>query len=450
MTSERMGIGSPLERELQYYRRECNDLGARVLRLQEEQSQAFLEARRSQTVVRLVREAYRLAEPSQATQDVGGALLQVIVENAMCDRAALLREEPPGSGRFLVAHAIGGTTVEADEALAIPSPPRFFFTSSLRLDRPPAGLLDVLRLPFLLWAYDQSSGHALAIGNRSEGNVSRPFESGDQELIEAALSVYLDVLYRKHAEAQLRQAKQAAEEASLSQARFLDALSQELRPPIDRIATFLQAMAPGSAGAEPTQAKAAAQLLAESSHELLALADAALRHAQPWQQSPLLDVQWIDLGDAMRRVHRASYAASVKNEVDLSIALPRRMVSVCVDRDSLHQALTTIVSASLSRASSGSTVKLAAARRGDGAVEIIVSSSDEDAPVPARGDVSPQQEPGQSALFLLGPATDRHAAARRIIEAHDGIFVTEPRPSGGRQVRVMLPAHMARDEATYL
>ena len=40
-----------LERELGYYRRECNDLGARLLRLQEEQSQAFREARRSRTVV---------------------------------------------------------------------------------------------------------------------------------------------------------------------------------------------------------------------------------------------------------------------------------------------------------------------------------------------------------------------------------------------------------------
>ena len=39
-----------LERELAYYRRECNDLGARLLRLQEEQSQAFREARRSRTV----------------------------------------------------------------------------------------------------------------------------------------------------------------------------------------------------------------------------------------------------------------------------------------------------------------------------------------------------------------------------------------------------------------
>ena len=58
-----------LERELAYYRRECNALGARLLRLQEEQSQAFREARRSRTVAKLIREAYRLADHGNAPED---------------------------------------------------------------------------------------------------------------------------------------------------------------------------------------------------------------------------------------------------------------------------------------------------------------------------------------------------------------------------------------------
>ena len=43
-SGSRRTVGVPpgqLERELAYYQRECNDLGARLLRLQEEQSQAF-------------------------------------------------------------------------------------------------------------------------------------------------------------------------------------------------------------------------------------------------------------------------------------------------------------------------------------------------------------------------------------------------------------------------
>ena len=89
--------GSSLERELNYYRRECNDLGARLLRLQEEQSQAFREARRSRTLVKLLREAYRLGDVGTSAADVGGPMLELVVDNALCDRAAFLREEPNGS-----------------------------------------------------------------------------------------------------------------------------------------------------------------------------------------------------------------------------------------------------------------------------------------------------------------------------------------------------------------
>lgn len=442
-----VGIGNSHERELHYYRNECNDLGARLLRLQEEQSQAFLEARRSRTVARLVREAYRFAEPAQAMHDIGGALLQVVVEAALCDRAALLREEPPGSGRFLVAHAIGGTSVEADEVVMIPNPPGFFFTSSLRLDRPPEGLLDALRLPFILWAYDRSSGHALAIGNRSEGNVSRPFEPGDQELIETALFVYLDVLYRKHAEAQLRQAKQSAEEANVIQARFLETLSHRLRPTVERMVTLVEAMASHAgpaAGAE--QIAAVTRQLAESSHELAALANDALDLATTRDQFLHLDVQWIDLGDAMRRVLRACYSASVKGGMELSMSLPKRNVSVCVDRDSMHRAIQALVGSALARALPGSAVKLSAGRRGDGDVEILVGCSVEGAPPPAEPAF---EASGQPERPRVEPGADRVAVARRIVEAHDGVLLTETRLSGGSQARIILPVHMTRDDTGF-
>ena len=119
-----------LERELAYYRRECNDLGARLLRLQEEQSQAFREARRSRTVAKLIRETNRLADTGIAPDELGGPVLEIIVDNAMCDRAAFLREHPAGSGRFQITHAVGVGDGLAAATLAIPQPPTFFFTTA--------------------------------------------------------------------------------------------------------------------------------------------------------------------------------------------------------------------------------------------------------------------------------------------------------------------------------
>ena len=443
--SGQIGIGSPYDRELQYYRRECNDLGGRLLRAQEEQSQSALEARRSRTVVRLLREAYRLAEPSQTTHDVGETFLQIVVENTFCDRAALLREEPLGSGRFLVAHAIGGKSIEANETINVPDPPEFYFTSSLRFARPPAGLLDVLRLPFMVWTYDKSSGHALALANRSEGNVSRAFESGDQELIEAALSVYLDILYHKYAEAQLRQAKQTAEEMSRSQARFLEALSQQLRPPVECIADFAQSLVPDPSFATGSeQAQATMKKVVESAHELLRLTGDAMRLATLTQQNLTLDVQWIDLGEMLHRVSRSVSHIGVNYGIELDIILPRREVSICADQHEVHRALQTIVGEAFASALPSSTVRLTAARRGDGALELVV--------IPLIGTVSTDKNelPVSTSYthmlpLLTEPGINRLTAARRIVEAHDGIMVVETRPSGGTLTRVMFPACMTRE-----
>jgi signal transduction histidine kinase/ActR/RegA family two-component response regulator len=239
-----------LERELAYYRRECNDLGARLLRLQEEQSQAFREARRSRTVAKLIREANRLADTGIAPDELGGPVLEIVVDNAMCDGAAFLREDVAGNGRFRVTHAVGVGDGLVGASVAVPHPPTFFFTTARTPPEPPASeLAGILRLPYVLWAYDRASGQALIIGNRSEANVSRAFEPGDQELIEGGLSVYLDVLARKRAETQLREAKEvaeaahrdadearaAAELAAGAKSSFLAAMSHEIRTPLTSV-----------------------------------------------------------------------------------------------------------------------------------------------------------------------------------------------------------------------
>jgi signal transduction histidine kinase/ActR/RegA family two-component response regulator len=250
--AEARGVAPPgqLERELAYYRRECNDLGARLLRLQEEQSQAFREARRSRTVAKLIREANRLADTGIAPDELGAPVLEIIVDNAMCDRAAFLREHPAGSGRFQVTHAVGVGDGRAAATVTIPQPPTFFFTTARTPPEPPAReLTAILQLPYVLWAYDRGSGQALIIANRSEANVSRAFEAGDQELIEGGLSVYLDVLARKRAETQLREAKDAAEaahrdadearaaaeRAAGAKSSFLAAMSHEIRTPLTSV-----------------------------------------------------------------------------------------------------------------------------------------------------------------------------------------------------------------------
>ena len=61
-----------LRRELEYYRREHDVIGARMLSLQEDQSRTAREARRSRTLAKLVRDAYRLVDRAADAAEVGG------------------------------------------------------------------------------------------------------------------------------------------------------------------------------------------------------------------------------------------------------------------------------------------------------------------------------------------------------------------------------------------
>jgi len=445
MTTGGAGIGNPYERELQYYRRECNDLGARLLRLQEEQSQAFREARRSRTVVKLVREAYRLGDPAQTAHDVGGPVLEVIVDNLLCDRAVLLREEPLGSGRFLVAHAIGRPDTVGN-TIKVRNPPAFFYTAGHTHDLAPDGLLDVLGLPYALWAYDPSSGHALVVGNRLEGNVSRPFEAGDQELIEGALSIYLDVLYRKHAEAQLRQAKQAAEEAGQAKMGDLETLSREVRSPLQTITALSEAMASQLVPVDGLEwFRDGARQIAACSAQLAALTEDMTRLADSGQEAPMLDVEWVALDEVLGAALQSVHVSDQRRRVRLSTGLPQRRFIVCVDRTLLQKAIRILVGGAVARAEPGSRVRLDAGRRSDGALEIVVSVPTEELSALSSPE-QPSAEQNDAAPREIGPADGRTEDVRRIISAHGGILVTDTRPSGGTQIRVILPAHGVRED----
>ena len=193
-----------LERELDYYKRECNDLGARLHRAQEEQNLSMREARRARAVAKLVREAYVLADYGGPDADLEHGLLSLILENAMCDLAMLLRAQPDGSGRFTILCALGsGKDLPGEVVLR--RPPRFLFTTgSGRRDAPASELIALLGAPYILWGHDPGSGAAVLLGNRQEGNATRPFEPADEELVQTALTVYLDALHRKNELRQLR------------------------------------------------------------------------------------------------------------------------------------------------------------------------------------------------------------------------------------------------------
>ena len=435
--------GSPLahlERELAFYRRECNDLGARLLRQQEEQSQAFREARRSRTVVKLLREAYRLGDLSTSGADMGGPMLEIVVDNAMCDRAALLREEPLGSGQFVAAQLIGLPPDLVQRPFRVRQPPPFVYTAFVATGAyggtsiAAADIQELMGVPFILWAFDRTSGIALVLGNRSEGNIHRPFEAGDQELIEGALSVYLDVIYRKQAEAQLRLAKQAAELASDSRAALLEALAIELRVPLQGLAQMFAATRGELVGhGLPARLLTRLNEMTVAADQLLGLLDDATRLADGQDAQPLLDVEWVSLDEMVRLALRTSYVASVRRGVDLDTRLPARRISICVDRRRMQHVLQYLIGGAMRLTTEGGTVQISGDRRSDGAFDLVICS-------------------GAGAAIGLGePFTeiDRLGGGlpitRRLVEAHGGNLSLETSTRDAVHARITLPPRVIRE-----
>jgi signal transduction histidine kinase len=418
-----------LERELSYYRRECNDLGARLLRLQEEQSQAFREARRSRTTAKLVREAYRLADGVATAEEIGGSLLEVIIANAMCDRAAFLAESEPGSGRFSVTHLVGLSGEGEAISLFIPNAPGFFFTTSQTRIEPPAyELMGILQLPYVLWSYDRFSGKALIVGNRSESNVSRAFEAGDQELIEGALSVYIDVLTRKQAELQVVRARKAAEETVAATAEFLGMVSGALRMPLNSIIGCSEKM--GSGSRHPLTIETCVEFadrINESGVKLVGLFNDILDYSSFAKGRLSLAPDWHGLAHLLEPVQTRALSASDAGRIEIRLA--NHNVELHVDLSSFRQALDQLVARAVRISAAAMPVSMTAQLRSDGWLDLGISS---------RGHAG--HAPSDHALSLYGPALPM---ARAMVESHDGTLSIET-SDDRTDVGMRFPAHRVR------
>jgi hypothetical protein len=440
MTTHAASRNEQLQRELNYYRRECNDLGARLLRLQEEQSNAFREARRSRTTAKLIREAYRLADGATSLEEIGGALLDVIVDNAMCDRAAFLAETQPGSSVFVVTHAVGLAAEPPPAAVQIPNCPGFFFTTSQTRIEPPAyELTGILKLPYILWAYDKASGNALIIGNHSESNVSRPFEAGDQELVEGALSVYLDVLTRKQAELQLRRARKIAEETVDATAEFLAAVSGALRTPLNSIIGCSEKMSSGSR--YPLTIEGCAEFadrINESGNRVLALINGILQYTSFAKVTLSLAPDWRPLHEILSAAVSAGAAIGQARRVRVSSEAALSDIELHVDPTCFGHVLTTLVGNAVRACPFAGEVNVSVLRRQDGSVEIAVQQG------PARPAADP---PGASwAVFDEDPAGVEDLSlpiVRAMVEGHDG-RMTLHGDLPQAKATIALPAHRVR------
>jgi PAS domain S-box-containing protein len=211
-----------VKRELDFYKQQCNELGKQILGLQKENTRARRDIRRSRVLGKLIAQAHRYTNASVPKAELGVKYLEIILGTLNVDRAILMyysRKEKA----FLPKYALGFDT-NISGILKFPEiPPDFLFANSRsRIDPALESLQNFMGAPHLLWAFNETEGIALSLGNKVEdNNLNIPFEAKDREIAEGALNLFIDITERKKAEETLNRKDSILEAVGFAAEQFM-------------------------------------------------------------------------------------------------------------------------------------------------------------------------------------------------------------------------------------
>lgn len=186
---------------LAYYRTQCDELGGRVLRLQEELLEVRREAQRNRTLAIVVQQIHAFAQQIKDSdtyaEALGTQLLMLLVERLQIDVAALLRIDKTEPA-YRIAQAIGvGPATRLSLAKKPPGS-----NARLPADHPvctSAGLTEAL------WIETPPVQWALLLGSRRKATtIRRGLDPADSVVAESAIKVYDGLLDRQAALRALR------------------------------------------------------------------------------------------------------------------------------------------------------------------------------------------------------------------------------------------------------
>ena len=205
-----------LRKAIDYYRKEYDAIGMRLIQVQRELRLVRRDARRQRTLARVIQQLYAAVDPDQhhpaEEGSLGDSLVAILVESLQVDCAALLSWT--AAGMVEVQHSLG---LKAGFRVPVAGqmPARAL---SMDLESLPELAVAALRAEGLcqwLWVASPQAGQALLLGHRHSTSLGTElaFDEDDHIIPEAVLETYLGLRNQ-------RRAKQAEARLSQSEERF--------------------------------------------------------------------------------------------------------------------------------------------------------------------------------------------------------------------------------------
>ncbi|MDR6772736.1 response regulator [Azospirillum sp. BE72] len=263
------------------------------------------------------------------------------------------------------------------------------------------------------------------------------------------VSVERDVTARKIMEAELQDARQAAESASRSKTEFLASLSHELRTPMNAVIGFADLIARESEGpVGNAHYRDFAVNIRDSGQHLLELINEILDHVRAEAGQLVLDDEPVDLDAAATFAIRLLTPRAARAGIALSATVDPAARFLRGDERRLRQILLNLLSNAVKYTPSGGAVSLAAGPAPDGGLLLEVRDT---------GIGIPEQDLGrvlQAYTRVESPANRQTEGAglglpltRRLVELHGGTMTLSSRVGEGTIVTLHFPPDRLADES---
>ena len=174
-------------------------------------AEARREVIRSRTVARIIRSAYRLSDLGSSTETIPARFLMLVVENMICDCAAIFKVKDLRKKEYSVIESVGCLESYNENVIKIDIQDQFLVYNRNIDDNLKTDVVRFMNAEKVLCVSDTSTGYAIAIGFYYNSTIDYDFDLSDQDTMKDALSVYIDVLDRRRTRRLLEQARQGAE-----------------------------------------------------------------------------------------------------------------------------------------------------------------------------------------------------------------------------------------------